>query len=493
MMRDIRKKSTLSRAVCADWSPRSWRQKVAAQQAEYPDPAELARVVAELGALPPLVHYREIEALKLGLARAAEGKFLVLQGGDCAESFEDCGSDSILAKLTALLQMSLLLRHGTGIPVLCLGRMAGQYAKPRSQSTETRDGVTLPAYRGDIINRIEFTRAGRIPDPSLLLRGYERSALTLNFVRTLAAWNFSDLREFMDWQPDLAGSSVHLRELTRILDLVKREMGVMDEDAGPLVNAERVGFYTSHEILAFDYDVAQTRHVPGKGWYNLTTHLPWIGVRTNAPDGAHVEYCRGIRNPIGIKVGPDTAPECLTELLEILHPDNEPGRMVLIHRFGTGRIANCLASLIEAVRATGKTVVWLSDPMHGNTETTATGVKTRCFEKILAEVSESFRIHHELGSVLGGVHLELTGEDVTECIGGATRLAVEDLGRDYRSKVDPRLNYAQSMEMALEIALQVNRMRRPEKGHRDRLAMQQPFWSRSGGLLPAIGRRPGLT
>jgi len=279
----------LSRAVCTDWSPESWRQKVAMQQAEYPDPVHLAQVVSELAALPPLVHYREIEALKLGLARAAEGQSLVLQGGDCAESFQDCGSDSILARLTALLQASLILRHGTGIPVICLGRLAGQYAKPRSQSTETRDGVTLPPYRGDIINRIEFTSAGRIPDPNLLLRGYERSALTLNFVRTLAAWNFSDLREFMDWQPALSGSSAHFRELTRIREVVKREMAVMGEDGDPSTAAERIGFYTSHEMLAFDYDLAQTRHVSGKGWYNLTTHLPWIGVRTNAPDGAHVE------------------------------------------------------------------------------------------------------------------------------------------------------------------------------------------------------------
>jgi 3-deoxy-7-phosphoheptulonate synthase len=454
----------LPRRKSPPWSPESWRQKAAAQQAEYPDPAELARAVAELGALPPLVHYREIEALKAGLARAAEGQCFVLQGGDCAESFEDCGSDRILAKLTALLQMSLILRHGTGMPVLCLGRLAGQYAKPRSQSTETRNGVTLPAYRGDIINRIEFTRAGRVPDPSLLLRGYERSALTLNFVRTLAAWNFTDLHAIMDWQPELAGSSVHLRELTRILEVVKREMRIMDQDAGSFATAGRTGVYTSHEMLAFDYDLAQTRYVADRGWYNLTTHLPWIGVRTNAPDGAHVEYCRGIRNPIGIKVGPETTPERLTELLEILDPDNEPGRMLLIHRFGAGKVAHCLPSLIEAVHATDKSVTWLSDPMHGNTETTETGLKTRRFERILAEVSESFRIHHELGSVLGGVHLELTGENVTECIGGATRLAAEDLGRDYRSKVDPRLNYAQSMEMALEIALQVNKMAAPTPG-----------------------------
>ncbi|HYC92034.1 MAG TPA: 3-deoxy-7-phosphoheptulonate synthase class II [Thermoanaerobaculia bacterium] len=446
----------LTRRKSGPWSPESCRQKVAAQQAEYPDPAELARTVAELGALPPLVHDREIEALKAGLARAAEGECFVLQGGDCAESFSECGSDSIMARLTALLQMSLILRHGTGMPVLCLGRLAGQYAKPRSHPTETRDGVTLPAYRGDIINRSEFTAAARVPDPSLLLRGYERSALTLNFVRTLAASNFADLREIMDWQPHLAGSSVHLRELTQILDVVRHELAVPDPNAG------RIGLYTSHEMLALDYDLAQTRYVTGKGWYNLTTHLPWIGVRTNAPDGAHVEYCRGIRNPIGIKVGPETTPECLTELLAILHPDNEPGRLVLIHRFGAGRIAGCLASLIEAVRATGKSVVWLSDPMHGNTETTESGVKTRRFERILAEVSESIRIHHELGSVLGGVHLELTGEHVTECIGGATRLTAEDLGRDYRSKVDPRLNYAQSLELALEIALQVNRTTRNE-------------------------------
>ena len=461
-------KSPLPASSYGDWSSESWRQKAAAQQAEYPDAAELARVVAELGALPPLVHYREIEALKLGLGRAAAGKLFLLQGGDCAESFQDCGSDSILARLTALLQMSLILRHGTGMPVLCVGRMAGQYAKPRSQPTETRNGVTLPAYRGDIINRIAFTSADRIPDPSLLLRGYERSALTLNFVRMLAAAGFTDLRELMDWQPALDGSSVHARELTRILDAVKREVESVDE---------QIGFYTSHETLAFEYDLAQTRHVPGRGWYNLTTHLPWIGVRTNTPDGAHVEYCRGLRNPIGIKIGADTTPQCLTALLEILHPDNEPGRIVLIHRFGASRIAACLPPLIEAVRATGKSVLWLCDPMHGNTESTQSGVKTRRFDTILTEICESFRIHHDLGSILGGIHLELTGEHVTECVGGAARIAEDDLVRNYRSKVDPRLNYAQSMEMALEIALQVNRIRRPF--HRD-----------SGPRL-AIGNRGG--
>ncbi len=470
MMLASLQKSTLPGAACSDWSPESWRQKAAAQQAEYPDSAELTRAVAELGALPPLVHHREIEALKLGLARAAAGKLFVLQGGDCAESFQDCGSDGILARLTALLQMSLILRHGTGMPVFCVGRIAGQYAKPRSQPTETRNGVTLPAYRGDIINRIEFTSAGRVPDPNLLLRGYERSALTLNFVRTLAAAGFTDLRELMDWQPELDGSSVHARELTRILDAVKREVENIDE-------AGQVGFFTSHETLAFEYDLAQTRHVPGKGWYNLTTHLPWIGVRTNTPDGAHVEYCRGIRNPIGIKIGPDTTPQSLTALLEILHPDNEPGRIVLIHRFGAGRIADWLPPLIEAVRATGKTVLWLCDPMHGNGETTQSGVKTRRFDTILAEACEAFRIHHSLGSILGGVHLELTGEHVTECVGGAARVAEDDLVRNYRSKVDPRLNYAQSVEMALEIALQVNRIRRPS--HRE-----------SGPRL-AIGTRGG--
>jgi 3-deoxy-7-phosphoheptulonate synthase len=436
-----------------EWSPESWRGKVAAQQAEYPDPAELARVAAELRALPPLVHHREVDALRLALARAARGELLVLQGGDCAESFGDCGSESILVRLAALVQMRLILGHGTGMPVVCLGRMAGQYAKPRSQPTETRDGVTLPAYRGDIINRSEFTQAARLPDPALLLRGYERSALTLNFVRALAASQFADLYELMNWQPDLGGSSSHRRELTRIREAVRHELALQSD-------AARSGFYTSHEMLAFDYDLAQTRHVAGKGWYNLTTHLPWIGVRTNAPDGAHVEYCRGIRNPIGIKVGPETTPHCVTELLRILDPGDEPGRIVLIHRFGAGRVAQSLPSLIGAVRATGRQVVWLCDPMHGNTETTGSGVKTRRFERILAEVSESFRIHHELGTILGGVHLELTGEHVTECTGGATHLAVEDLGRNYRSKVDPRLNDAQSIELALEVALLVNQTRR---------------------------------
>jgi 3-deoxy-7-phosphoheptulonate synthase len=338
--------------------------------------------------------------------------------------------------------------------------MAGQYAKPRSESTETRNGETLPTYRGDLFNRHGFTSAERIPDPQLMLRGYERAALTLNFIRALADGGFADLHHPEYWQLEFAGAARHGQEYEQIVRSIREAIDFMQVVGGEQPSLQRVDFYTSHEALALNYELAQTRRVPRRsGWYNLSTHLPWIGMRTAQIDGAHVEYCRGIRNPIGVKIGPGMTREWLQALLDVLLPDDEPGRLVLIHRLGAGQIRELLPPLIEAVRATGKPVTWVSDPMHGNTETTEDGIKTRHFDKILSELSQAFEIHAELGSVLGGVHFELTGEDVTECVGGARGPSPEDLGRAYRSRVDPRLNYEQSLEMALAISRAARQLR----------------------------------
>jgi 3-deoxy-7-phosphoheptulonate synthase len=436
------------------WSPVSWQEKPALQQPNYPDPAAVEAVVRELARLPPLVTSWEIENLKEQLAGAARGECFLLQGGDCAESFEDCVSDSITSKLKILLQMSLVLLHGTRRRMIRVGRFAGQYAKPRSEDLETRDGVTLPSYRGDLVNRLEFTPAARRPDPQRLLRGYERSALTLNFIRSLVDAGFADLHHPEYWDLAFVEHSPLAREYQRMVNAIADSVQFMETLAGRRIGQmERVDFFTSHEGLHLLYEQAQIRRVPRRsGWYNLSAHFPWIGMRTADPGGAHVELFRGIANPIGIKVGPAMTSEWLTDLLRILHPDDEPGRLTLIHRFGAGKIDEHLPPLIEAVGETGKTVTWCCDPMHGNTQKTASGLKTRRFEDILSELEQAMEIHRGMGSLLGGVHFELTGEDVTECTGGARGLAEEDLERAYRSQVDPRLNYEQALEMAMLVA-----------------------------------------
>jgi 3-deoxy-7-phosphoheptulonate synthase len=443
------------------WTPDSWKRKDASQTVAYPDAEALARVQAEIARLPPLVTSWEVEALRQRLAQAARGEAFLLQGGDCAESFDDCSSDSIATKLKILLQMSLLLVHATRLPVVHVGRMAGQYAKPRSSATEERDGVTLPSYRGDIVNRSPFTLADRTPDPILLLRGYERAALTLNFVRALADGGFADLRHPEHWDVSFAAGSEHHEEYRRIAESIKDAIAFMEAITNTH-NAQlhRVDVYTSHEALSLEYEQAQTREVPRRhGWYDLSTHLPWIGMRTAEPEGAHVEYCRGIRNPIGIKVGPGMSDAQLMAVLDRIDPENEPGRITLIHRLGADRVQTELPRLIHAVRRAGRTVLWCADPMHGNTETTASGIKTRRFERILSELRQSFEVHGQLGSILGGVHFELTGENVTECIGGAGGVEEHELHLDYRSKVDPRLNYKQALEMAMLVTRQLRRAR----------------------------------
>jgi 3-deoxy-7-phosphoheptulonate synthase len=438
----------------AEWSPGSWTTKPAQQQVGYSDQAALARVIEEIGRLPPLVTSWEIEQLRSGLARAARGDAFVLQGGDCAESFDDCRSEPIAAKLKILLQMSLVLVHGTRKPVIRIGRIAGQYAKPRSADVETRGDVTLPAYRGDIINRDAFTSADREPDPTLMLRAYERAGLTLNFIRALVDGGFADLHHPEYWDISFADGSPNASQYQRIVDSIRESLDFVSAITG--VESEvlrRVDVFTSHEALALPYEQAQTRRVPRRpGWYNLSTHLPWIGMRTAQLDGAHVEFHRGIRNPLGIKIGPGMTPEWLLGLLEILDPEQLPGRITLIHRMGAGQVAGKLPALVEAVQRAGRQVLWICDPMHGNTETTPGGIKTRRFDKIVEELEQSFALHSEIGSRLGGVHFELTGDNVTECIGGARGLSEIDLERAYKSRVDPRLNYEQALECAMRIA-----------------------------------------
>ncbi|MBL9017616.1 MAG: 3-deoxy-7-phosphoheptulonate synthase class II [Myxococcales bacterium] len=435
------------------WSPTSWKSRAAAQQANYGDPAELARVVDEMGRLPPLVTSWEIEQLREQLARAAQGHAFVLQGGDCAESFDDCRSEPIAAKLKILLQMSLVLVHGTRKPVVRIGRIAGQYAKPRSTDVETRGDVTLPAYRGDIINRDGFTAEDREPDPTLMLRAYERAGLTLNFIRALVDGGFADLHHPEYWDVSFATGAAR-QQYEQIVSSIRESLDFVSAITG--VESEvlrRVDVFTSHEALALPYEQAQTRKVPRRdGWYNLSTHFPWIGMRTAQLDGAHVEFHRGINNPLGIKIGPAMTTEWLLGLLAVLDPERIPGRITLIHRMGAGNVTAKLPPLVDAVRGTGRTVLWVCDPMHGNTETTPQGIKTRRFDKIVDELEQSFALHTRLGSRLGGVHVELTGEDVTECIGGARGLSETDLERAYKTRVDPRLNYEQALEMAMRIA-----------------------------------------
>lgn len=454
-----------------EWSPDSWRSRLASHQVVYTDRAAVDRAVARLRELPPLVTSGEVERLKALLAEAQRGERFLLQGGDCAERIADCRPEPIARKLKILLQMSLVLAHGSGTPVIRVGRLAGQYAKPRSSPLETREdhpGLTLPSYYGDLVNREEFTFEARRPDPARMVEGYTHAAITLNFIRSLLDGGFADLHHPENW--DLS----FLREAGLPAEIAAEYRRIAEEMLAALRGMEAAGdaraaelaapdFFTSHEALNLLYESAQTRTVPRRaGYYNLTTHLPWLGERTRQLSGAHVEYLRGIANPVGVKIGAQVSPHELVALIDTLNPGNEPGKIVLITRMGARHVESALPPLVDAVRASGRTVLWVCDPMHGNTRTVNGGgrVKTRAFEEIRRELELAWDIHRERGSRLGGVHLELTGDDVTECTGGARGLTESDLGRRYESPCDPRLNYEQSLELALALAHRMERGRR---------------------------------
>jgi 3-deoxy-7-phosphoheptulonate synthase len=447
------------------WSPASWRERPAAQLPAYPDADALARAMEELRSLPPLVTSWEILALKQQVAEAQEGRRFLLQAGDCAESFAECSSGVISNRLKVLLQMSLVLVHGLRLPVVRVGRFAGQYAKPRSTDQETRDGVSLPSYRGDIVNAPEFTAEARTPDPRRMIKAHARSALTMNFVRALIDGGFADLHHPEYWNLEWVGHSPLAEEYRHMVSGIGDAVRFMETLSGSEVhNLNRVDFYTSHEALLLPYEEAQTRQVPRQwGWFNLATHFPWIGMRTAALDGAHAEYFRGIRNPIAVKVGPSATPDALLRLIDLLNPGDEAGRLTFIHRMGAGQVADKLPALLDAVRRDGRRVLWVCDPMHGNTETSSNGYKTRRFANIRSELEQSFDLHAAAGTRLGGVHLELTGEDVTECTGGARDLTDADLARAYRSNVDPRLNYEQGLEVAMLVVRKQAQLAAPRR------------------------------
>ena len=437
------------------WTIDSWKSKPLAQEVSYDDPAAVASVVEKLAQLPPLVTSWEVERLKKNIAEAQAGKRFVLQGGDCAETLLDCQPTIIANKLKILLQMAMVLVHAGKKPVVRIGRLAGQYAKPRSKPTEERDGVRLPSYFGDLVNKPDFSADARRTDPRALLAAYSHSALTLNFVRSLTAAGFADLHHPEYWDLGFftrSGLSPELREeymqTTKKLAEALRFMEALGETT--VDELSRVDFYTSHEGLNLHYESAQTRKVPRReGHYLLTTHMPWIGERTRALDGAHVEFFRGIENVVGVKLGPQADPQDVVRLLTCLSPTNEAGKLVAITRMGAAEVETALPPLIEAVKRAGRRVLWMCDPMHGNTLTTASGIKTRSFDDILREIERTFAVHRRLGTELGGIHFELTGEDVTECIGGG--LTEADLDKNYASVCDPRLNYRQALEMAFRI------------------------------------------
>lgn len=434
------------------WNPHSWQRFPAEQQPAYDEPSELEAALARLRRLPPLVVPEEVDRLRSLLAEAATGRRFLLQGGDCAEQFKDCAPEAIAGKLRVLLQMSVALTHGGRKPVVRVGRIAGQFAKPRSKATEMVRGRELPSYRGDLVNALEATPEARRPDPARMLEAYFHAAATLNHLRALTAGGFADLHHPERWE--LPGGAGEVPEYRRTLDQVKESLDFLEALGGVQRDAlERIDFFTSHEALLLPFEEALTRWVGEAGaYYNLGAHTLWVGERTRQLDGAHLEYLRGLRNPLGVKVGPSATPEHLVALLDRLDPEREPGRLTLISRFGARRIREALPPLLKAVQAAGRTVLWSCDPMHGNGVESAQGLKTRDFEAILAELRQAFEIHRELGSHLGGVHFELTGEAVTECTGGAQRLSEVDLAKAYETGCDPRLNGTQSLEMAFLIA-----------------------------------------
>jgi 3-deoxy-7-phosphoheptulonate synthase len=441
----------------SDWTPRSWRAYPAEQQPVYPDPARLEAVLERLAEVPPLVAPGAVERLQQLLADAAQGRRFLLQGGDCAERFADCDARAIANKLKILLQMSVVLTYGLRQPIVRVGRLAGQYAKPRSAGVETVDGVQLPVYRGDLVNGFAATPEARAADPERMLQAYFHAAATLNYVRALIEGGFADLHHPEHWNLGFIRESERHREYSGIVARILDAISFMEACGSALETAlGRIDFFTSHEALVLSFEEALTRREETSGrYFNVGAHMLWLGDRTRSLDGAHVEYLRGIANPIGVKVGPTCTPEELVRLVRRLNPGNESGRVTLITRLGAERAGALLPPLVRAVQEAGggpSAVLWSCDPMHGNTIRTVGGVKTRDFDQILRELRETFAVHKALGSRLGGVHFELTGEDVTECLGGARRLGEADLQTNYVTTCDPRLNEEQSLEIAFLIA-----------------------------------------
>jgi 3-deoxy-7-phosphoheptulonate synthase len=446
------------------WTPSSWRSKPISQQPDYPDPAALRQVEAELGARPPLVFANEIENLKQELARVATGQAFLLQGGDCAESFAEFDAAKIRDTCKVLLQMAVVLTFAGSCPVVKVGRWAGQFAKPRSDDTETIGGAALPSYRGDMVNDIAFTPAARTPDPQRLLQAYNQSAITLNLLRAYTKGGLGDLHQVHQWNLEFVKDSPLGAKYQALADRIGEALAFM-EACGIHVHdhasIRETTVYTSHEALLLNYEQALTQQDSGtSGWYDCSAHMMWVGDRTRQLDQAHVEFVRGIRNPIGVKIGPSIDPDELLRLIETLNPDNEPGRLTLIIRVGADNIADKLPPLIRRVQREGCRVVWSSDPMHGNTVQTSSGVKTRSFEQILTEVRDFFEIHHAEGTYPGGLHCEMTGQDVTECIGGAQAITEQSLTEGYITHCDPRLNAKQSLELAFLISDWLKQTRR---------------------------------
>ena len=450
------------------WSPQSWREKPILQVPDYPDAEALAAVENRLKTHPPLVFAGEARNLMAGLAQVAEGKAFLLQGGDCAESFAEFHPDNIRDTLRVLLQMAVVLTFGAGVPVIKVGRIAGQFAKPRSDDNETREGVTLPSYRGDNINAIEFTPEARRPDPQRLMEGYAQSAATLNLLRAFTNGGYADLHNVHRWMLGfIAGSPAGeqfkslAQRVSEALDFM-RACGITPETVPQLRSTD---FYTSHEALFLGYEQALTRVDSTSGdWYDCSAHMLWIGDRTRQLGGAHVEFCRGIKNPIGLKCGPSMTNDDLARLCELLNPENKPGRITLICRFGADRVAEIMPRLIRTAVREGFKVVWSCDPMHGNTVKTASGYKTRPFDRILKEAKAFFDVHRAEGTHAGGVHFEMTGQNVTECIGGAQSILEEDLEKRYHTHCDPRLNASQALELSFLIAESIRAERMKDAG-----------------------------
>ncbi len=442
------------------WTPNSWRQKKVIQVPQYPNAKELEKAEARLASFPPLVFAGEARDLKASLAEVANGNAFLLQGGDCAESFAEHGADHIRDFFRVFLQMSLVLTHGSSKPVVKVGRIAGQFAKPRSADFEIIDGVELPSYRGDIINSIEFNEKSRMPDPQRMLMAYRQSAATLNLLRAFATGGYASLERAHEWTTDFLKDSEAYASYKEVVEKIEDAisfMAAMGINADNTQQLRETRFYTSHEALLLSYEEPLTRKDSiSNDYYSTSGHMIWIGDRTRQPDGAHVEYFSGIKNPIGIKCGPSLSRDDLLQLLEKLNPENEAGRITLITRYGADKIEEHLPSLIETVKSEGASVVWCSDPMHGNTIKASSGYKTRPFDRILDEVKSFFAIHKNMGTWAGGVHVEMTGSNVTECVGGVSAVTEDDLCDRYHTHCDPRLNASQSLELAFLIAKEMS-------------------------------------